>query len=354
MLSAPAEPPLRHDCDGDNREDFDPATYRWKTAYDPDEVVGVFYFGLKRVPAEKHIAPVFGDDPAEVFARIAAINPADLLFTAGLAPGRPAMYVNYGGRDNWNFDAQAESFLWLARQRGFPVDSDRDERGRHALPYFRRGYEAALRWLACHLLPPVEPVADGPSAVPGMTLWDPRRLVMIGRMKPPLFVRPLTDDERAGPPGRPPLPRRLHPPTLPDPPGQRRGPQARADRRAGSAAPPRPSATPSAPSPPRGSPACREKSHRPKSARPELDDAGCERLRALLHRSPRDFGKPTSLWTLDLAAEVAFAEGLTARLVSDETIRQALKRLGVGWKRAKTWITSPDPAYLRKKGRATG
>src|SRR5436305_6749021 len=27
-----------------------------------------------------------------------------------------------------------------------------------------------------------------------------------------------------------------------------------------------------------------------------------ERLRALLHRSPRDFGHKTSLWTLDLAA----------------------------------------------------
>ena len=98
----------------------------------------------------------------------------------------------------------------------------------------------------------------------------------------------------------------------------------------------------------------REKSHRPKTVRPELDDTCCERLRALLHRSPRDFGKPTSLWTLDLAAEVAFAEGITARPVSDETIRQAIKRLGVGWKRAKTWITSPDPAYLRKKRRATG
>lgn len=97
-----------------------------------------------------------------------------------------------------------------------------------------------------------------------------------------------------------------------------------------------------------------EKSHRPRSARPEIDDGGGERLRALLHRSPRDFGRPTSLWTLELAAEVAFAEGITARLVSDETIRQALKRLGVGWKRAKTWITSPDPAYLRKKTRATG
>jgi transposase len=96
-----------------------------------------------------------------------------------------------------------------------------------------------------------------------------------------------------------------------------------------------------------------KKSNRPKSARAELDDARCERLRALLHRSPRDFGKSTGLWTLALAAEVAHEQGLTAHRVSDETIRQAFKRMGVGWKRAKTWITSPDPAYARKKGRAT-
>ena len=95
------------------------------------------------------------------------------------------------------------------------------------------------------------------------------------------------------------------------------------------------------------------KSNRPRSARPELDDDRCQRLRAILHRSPRDFGKPTGLWTPALAAESCHEQGLTARLVSDETIRQALKRMGVGWKRAKTWITSPDPAYLRKKGRAT-
>src|SRR3954470_20189413 len=30
-----------------------------------------------------------------------------------------------------------------------------------------------------------------------MILWEARRVVMIGRMKPPLFVRPLTDPERA-------------------------------------------------------------------------------------------------------------------------------------------------------------
>jgi transposase len=98
----------------------------------------------------------------------------------------------------------------------------------------------------------------------------------------------------------------------------------------------------------------REGSHRPVSARPELDDIACERLRALLHRSPRDFGASTSLWTLTLAARVACTQGITERQMSGESIRQALVRMGIGWKRAKRWITSPDPAYLRKKGRATG
>jgi transposase len=103
-----------------------------------------------------------------------------------------------------------------------------------------------------------------------------------------------------------------------------------------------------------GTDCLREGSHRPVSARPELDDVACERLRALLHRSPRDFGKPTSLWTLESASGVAFAQGITERPMSGESIRQALVRMGIGWKRAKRWITSPDPAYLRKRGRATG
>jgi hypothetical protein len=96
----------------------------------------------------------------------------------------------------------------------------------------------------------------------------------------------------------------------------------------------------------------------PLSSRPHttatLFDAGaCESLRALLHQSPRTFSQPTSRWTLALAAEVSFAQGLTPRLVSDETIRLALRRLRVSWKRAKHCITSPDPAYLRKKNGAT-
>jgi transposase len=85
----------------------------------------------------------------------------------------------------------------------------------------------------------------------------------------------------------------------------------------------------------------------------KVDAVGCEQLRALLHQSPRTFGKPTSVWTLELVAEVSFAEGITAEQVSDETMRQAMRRLGVRWKRAKKWIPSPDPEYARKKVHAT-
>ena len=95
-------------------------------------------------------------------------------------------------------------------------------------------------------------------------------------------------------------------------------------------------------------------SSRPHTTREKLDAAALERLRALLHASPRTFGQPTSIWTLELVATVAFAEGITRELVSDETIRRALHRLEVRWKRAKQWSTSPDPEYARKKVDATG
>jgi transposase len=90
-------------------------------------------------------------------------------------------------------------------------------------------------------------------------------------------------------------------------------------------------------------------SRRPKTVRPVIDESKGEALRALLHTTPRIYGKPTSRWTLALVAEVICEQGLTTERLSRETIRQAIGRLGVKWKRAKDWITSPDPQYLLKK-----
>jgi transposase len=97
----------------------------------------------------------------------------------------------------------------------------------------------------------------------------------------------------------------------------------------------------------------KQESSRPKTVQAQFDQAKYEALRALLHQRPQFFGKTTSLWTLDLAAEVCFEQGVTSNKVSHETIRQALKRLGVGGQRAKHWISSPDREYLREKNDAT-
>ena len=79
-----------------------------------------------------------------------------------------------------------------------------------------------------------------------------------------------------------------------------------------------------------------------------------ERLQGLLHRPPRDFGHPTDLWTLDMAAEEAVRQGITPRRVSGETVRAALARHGVRWRHAKHWITRRDPKRARNNARATG
>src|SRR5579875_1775698 len=90
-------------------------------------------------------------------------------------------------------------------------------------------------------------------------------------------------------------------------------------------------------------------SHRNHTIAYSFDSTAATALRDLLHHSPRLYGKDTSVWTLEVAADVASAQGLTAWRVSGETIRATLARMGVRWKRAKHWITSPDPEYARKK-----
>ena len=91
------------------------------------------------------------------------------------------------------------------------------------------------------------------------------------------------------------------------------------------------------------------RSRRPRTAAKLFDAERSQRLKALLHQSPRQFGKARSTWTLALVAVVCHEKGWTARLLSDEAIRHVARRLGVSWKRAKRWVHSPDPDYAAKK-----
>lgn len=94
------------------------------------------------------------------------------------------------------------------------------------------------------------------------------------------------------------------------------------------------------------------------SARPDdqraFKDEARERLREMILCSPREFGRDTSLWTLDLLAEVSYEQGLTDHRVHLDTISETLKQMGMPWKRAKKHIQSPDPNYDTKKNGVIG
>ena len=102
-----------------------------------------------------------------------------------------------------------------------------------------------------------------------------------------------------------------------------------------------------------GMEALTRKSNRPKSAQPILDEERRQRVKALLEQSPRRFDKETSTWTLPLLAQVSFEQGITPRLLDADTLGVALKRLDIHWRRVRKCIHSPDAAYGRKKSDAT-
>lgn len=98
-----------------------------------------------------------------------------------------------------------------------------------------------------------------------------------------------------------------------------------------------------------GLPCLQAQSTRPKTVKPLFNAAKQEQLRALLHQSPRSFGKAQSVWTLGLLAQACQEQGIVPQRVSGVTMHHTLKAMGIDWTRAKTWIVSPDEQYALKK-----
>ncbi len=91
---------------------------------------------------------------------------------------------------------------------------------------------------------------------------------------------------------------------------------------------------------------------RPKSVPPLFDQSRCEALRELLHRSPRYFDKQSSIWNLESVTAVTYdmsKSSLHGSSVAKPYVMPLGVSLDVGCKRAKHWITSPDPDYAAKK-----
>jgi hypothetical protein len=140
------------DCHCNYMGNFSPCCWGWRTQLDRgSEVLGRFY-GVITVRVRRVIDPLFGRGPAAV-AAIARENPIEMLDTFGLQNGVLDMYIAYGGKDEFNIDAQVESFLFRAKERGLCIEVGYDPQGRHDIATAKRLFPGVIDWLAPRLAP---------------------------------------------------------------------------------------------------------------------------------------------------------------------------------------------------------
>jgi hypothetical protein len=143
-------PPLNlrwMDASGNYMANFDPHNWGWRQELNqPHEVIGRFAGGLVHVDVERLVGPVFGTGP-EAVLEMSRENPIEMLIRYNVQPGDLQMYVGYGGRDQFNIDAQVESFLYMARYRGLEVGVGYDPRGGHTLATASRLFDGIVDWL---------------------------------------------------------------------------------------------------------------------------------------------------------------------------------------------------------------
>lgn len=135
------------DCHGNYFGKFDPCCWGWRETVDRRrEAVARFALGLVRIPIGRLVTPVFGFD-GETVRQMSRENPIEQLDRYGVKDGELAMYVAYAGFDEFNLDAQAESFLYTAKERGIRVDCAFDRWGHHNQRTAFRLLPGTLDWI---------------------------------------------------------------------------------------------------------------------------------------------------------------------------------------------------------------
>ncbi len=148
-------PPLNSrwlDCHCRYRGNFDPSCWGWRTDFSRRKEVVARFYGIFAIRLGQVVKPLYGNDPntAELVARE---NPIEMLDAHCLREGELAMFVAYGKKDQFNLDAQVESFLYAAHQRGLTVASVCDPDGKHDVRTALRLVPYAVEWLAPRLAP---------------------------------------------------------------------------------------------------------------------------------------------------------------------------------------------------------
>ena len=119
-------PPLNmrwENCHGNYKAKFDPNCWGWRTDFSRGrDVVGRFYLIFTVRQNEGRFSTLRPKATPTRPTLIARENPIEMLDAYDVRNGEINMYVAYAGLDQFNLDAQAESFLYRAHERGIACD----------------------------------------------------------------------------------------------------------------------------------------------------------------------------------------------------------------------------------------
>ena len=148
-------PPLNlrwQDCHGRYRGNFDPNCWGWRTDFVHRRTIIARFYGIP-VHLRAIISPLYSRRNPETLPAIVRNNPIEMLDLYDVRPGQFEMYVAYGGKDQFNIDAQVESFLFAARERGLEVGVGYVPNGKHDRPTAEKLLPGIVEWLAPRLAP---------------------------------------------------------------------------------------------------------------------------------------------------------------------------------------------------------
>jgi S-formylglutathione hydrolase FrmB len=141
------------DCKGRYFGNFDPSCWGWRTDFSRrHEVVGRFY-GVFTIHMRQVIGPLYKRGRPDILEEVSANNPIEMLDFYDVHPGQFALYIGYGGKDQFNIDAQVESFVYVARCRGLDIAVNYDPMGHHDHRTANKMVPDILQWLGRQLAP---------------------------------------------------------------------------------------------------------------------------------------------------------------------------------------------------------
>jgi S-formylglutathione hydrolase FrmB len=155
------------DKEGRYMTNFDPCNWGWRTDLDKHcEIVGRFAGGLFTVHLRHVIDPLYSDSENPLM-EISRENPIEMIDRYHLREGDLSMYVGYGGKDEFNIDAQVESFLYVCKWRHLSIAVGYEPNGHHDYATAVKLFPGIVDWLAPQLAPYSPPLLTNecPSCV---------------------------------------------------------------------------------------------------------------------------------------------------------------------------------------------